>query len=246
MSKMNTREAGSALQRLEQAGGAKLVQEVLAVFREQIPPRLRAAREAAGRADGAEVARLAHSLRSSCGQVGADDLMQRLAALEGRAQQGDLATAPADLDALILDLDAFLATLPHPDPSPRDGSRRRRVGVVEDNDDTRLIVRAILEPVFDVDECATGQEALERFERRPPDAVLLDISLPGIDGIEVLSRLRADPRTAQIPVVALTAHAMVGDRERFLAQGFDGYASKPILDERDLIATVQAALEGEA
>jgi len=243
---MNTRQANLALQRLEQAGGERLVQEVLAVFRAQIPPKLKAARDAAGQGDAPGVARLAHSLRSSCGQVGATDLMDRLAAVEEHAQRGDLATAPAELETLNADLETFLASLPDPAPAPRDGSRRRRVGVVEDNDDTRLIVRAILEPVFDVDECATGQEALERFERRPPDAVLLDISLPGIDGIEVLARLRADPRTARIPVVALTAHAMVGDRERFLAQGFDGYASKPILDERDLIATVRAALEGSA
>jgi CheY-like chemotaxis protein len=163
--------------------------------------------------------------------------------VEQLATQGDVAGATTDLDLAPTDLDRFLATLPRIEEAPAPGTRRRRIGIVEDNDDTRLIVRTILESSYEVDECATGGEALARFARRQPDAILMDISLPGIDGIEVLARLRADPVTARIPVVALTAHAMVGDRERFLAQGFDGYASKPILEEQDLLDAVRAALD---
>jgi CheY-like chemotaxis protein len=77
---------------------------------------------------------------------------------------------------------------------------------------------------------------------RPPDLVLLDISLPGMDGPEVLKRLRADPALTRLPVIALTAHAMAGDRERFLALGFNGYVTKPILDEELLFATVRELL----
>ena len=69
----------------------------------------------------------------------------------------------------------------------------------------------------------------------------MDVQLPGIDGVEALRRVRADARTARIPVVALTAQAMDGDRERFLAAGFDGYLSKPV-DIIELLATVAAYL----
>jgi two-component system cell cycle response regulator DivK len=71
-----------------------------------------------------------------------------------------------------------------------------------------------------------------------PELVLMDIQLPDVDGVQALHRLRADPRTATIPIVALTAQAMQGDRERFLAAGFDGYMSKPV-NVRDLIGIVR-------
>ena len=74
-----------------------------------------------------------------------------------------------------------------------------------------------------------------------PDWVFLDISLPGIDGIEVLRRIRSDDDLRQIPVFALTAHAMIGDRERFLALGFDDYVGKPILDFRTLTNVIENA-----
>ncbi len=234
-----------ALGRLRTIGGDRLVDEVVAVFRTQVPGRMREALEAARRGDAPAVAKLAHSLKSSCGQLGAAPLARALEAIETDAERGDLTLAARRFDALALDLDAFLDSLPRPAPAAAGTDPGRRlVGLVEDNDDTRLIVRTILEQAYRVEECATGQEALDRFRGRRPDAVLLDISLPGIDGLEVLARMRADPELARIPVVALTAHAMVGDRERFLAQGFDGYASKPILDERDLLETVRMALEG--
>jgi two-component system cell cycle response regulator DivK len=77
-------------------------------------------------------------------------------------------------------------------------------------------------------EATTGESAVSLATEHAPDLVLMDIQLPDIDGIEALARLRADQRTASIPIVALTAQAMHGDRERFLAAGFDGYVSKPV------------------
>ena len=75
-----------------------------------------------------------------------------------------------------------------------------------------------------------------------PDLVLLDISLRGMDGLEVLQHIRAHARLPKLPVIALTAHAMAGDRERFLAAGFDGYLTKPIIDDEALLRTIAEGL----
>jgi len=115
---------------------------------------------------------------------------------------------------------------------------RKRVALVEDNRDNRLVIRAIFDGRYDLIEYATGVDALLGIQRDHPDLVLLDISLPGMDGTEVLRRLRADPTFAGLPVIALTAHAMRGDRERIFAAGFDEYIPKPIVDEDRLIAAV--------
>jgi CheY-like chemotaxis protein len=114
----------------------------------------------------------------------------------------------------------------------------KRVCVVEDNPDNRLLIRAILEDQCELEEYEAGEPALEGMRRQLPDVVLLDISLPGLDGLEILKRIRADAALARLPVVALTAHAMSGDREKYLAAGFDDYVSKPIVDEAILIAAI--------
>jgi CheY-like chemotaxis protein len=117
------------------------------------------------------------------------------------------------------------------------------LAVVEDNADNRLLVRALLGHLYELREYASGHEALAAFESEVPDVVLLDISLPGIGGVEVLTRMRADPRLAQLPVVALTAHAMDGDRANFLRAGFDEYVAKPIVDESVLLRAIARGLE---
>jgi two-component system, cell cycle response regulator DivK len=101
--------------------------------------------------------------------------------------------------------------------------------VVEDNEKNRKLVRDLLTVKgFTVLETETGEEALALARERLPALVLMDIQLPGIDGIETLRRLRADPATAAIPIVAVTASAMMHDRQKILAAGFDGYQAKPI------------------
>jgi CheY-like chemotaxis protein len=117
-----------------------------------------------------------------------------------------------------------------------------KIAVVEDNPDNRLLVNAILEDLYDVSEYESGIEALEGIPENPPDLVLLDISLPQIDGTEVLRRLRERPEFVDTPMVALTAHAMAGDREKFLAAGFDGYVTKPIVEESLLLETIERCL----
>src|SRR5688572_17647232 len=91
-------------------------------------------------------------------------------------------------------------------------------------------------------EATRGARAVELATMDLPDLVLMDVQLPDMDGLETLGRLRADERTASIPVLALTAQAMAGDRERFLSAGFDGYLAKPV-DIADLVATVECYCE---
>lgn len=119
---------------------------------------------------------------------------------------------------------------------------RRRIAIVEDNADNRLLLSALLGDDHDLDEYEDGPAALAGLPQALPDLILLDISLPGMEGPEVLRRLRADPRLRSIPVIALTAHAMSGDRERFLADGFDDYVTKPIVDESVLYAAIRRLL----
>jgi len=114
-----------------------------------------------------------------------------------------------------------------------------RVLVVEDNEKNMKLFRDVLVATgYRTLEATTGGEAVDMASEHTPDLVLMDIQLPDFDGVEALHRLRGDERTASIPIVALTAQAMRGDRERFLAAGFDGYVSKPV-NVRDLIETVR-------
>ena len=115
--------------------------------------------------------------------------------------------------------------------------------LVEDNDKNRKLVRDLLTVKgFTVLETDTGEEALRLARARLPALVLMDIQLPGIDGIETLRRLRADPATAAIPIVAVTASAMMHDRQKILAAGFDGYQAKPI-DVTQFVAAVREMLD---
>jgi CheY-like chemotaxis protein len=104
-----------------------------------------------------------------------------------------------------------------------------RVLLVEDNIPNRDLVRYLLEANgYACSEAHDGETALEMASGSRPDIVICDLQLPGMDGFDVLRGLRALPALIGVPVVAVTAYAMVGDRERILAAGFDGYISKPI------------------
>lgn len=104
-----------------------------------------------------------------------------------------------------------------------------RVLVVEDNPLNLKLVRDVLRAAgYDVVEATSGEEGLEVARDCAPDLVLMDLQLPGIDGVETLRRLRLDPDVVDVPVVAVTAFAMKDDRERAYADGFDGYLAKPI------------------
>jgi two-component system, cell cycle response regulator DivK len=116
--------------------------------------------------------------------------------------------------------------------------------VVEDNEKNMKLFRDVLLATgYRPLEATTGGQAVEMAAERAPALVLMDIQLPDLDGVEALGRLRADERTASIPVLALTAQAMQGDRERFLAAGFDGYVSKPV-DVVELVSVVEQHCRG--
>jgi two-component system, cell cycle response regulator DivK len=114
-----------------------------------------------------------------------------------------------------------------------------RVLIVEDNEKNMKLVRDVLQATgYGTLEATTGEEAIELALSQAPALVLMDVQLPGIDGVEALERMRQNERTASIPVLALTAQAMSGDRERFLEAGFDGYLAKPV-DVGELIEAVR-------
>jgi two-component system cell cycle response regulator len=121
-----------------------------------------------------------------------------------------------------------------------------RILVIEDNPANMELVRYVLEAFgYTVIEASDGEKGLELARTAPPDLVICDLQLPGIDGIEVAKRFRALPALAGVPLIAVTAYAMVGDRERVLAAGFDGYISKP-LDPQAFVPQIAAFLKSAA
>ena len=115
--------------------------------------------------------------------------------------------------------------------------------IVEDNDKNRKLVRDVLTfKGYEVIETETGEEGVRLAQERSPSLVLMDIRLPGIDGVVALRRLRAEETTRWIPVMAMTASVMSEDRQKIMAAGFDGYQSKPI-NVTDFVAAVAQVLE---
>ena len=108
-------------------------------------------------------------------------------------------------------------------------SGTRAVLIVEDNRQNLELVQFLLEEAGLIVRCAVdARQAREELARELPDLVLMDMQLPGVDGLELVAELRREARYDRLPIVALTAHALRGDRERFLAGGCDGYIAKPI------------------
>jgi len=114
--------------------------------------------------------------------------------------------------------------------------------LVEDNDKSRKLVRDVLTfKGYEIIEAETGEEGVRLAHERRPSLVLMDIRLPGIDGIEALGRLRAEPATRGIPVMAMTASVMTTDRKRITDAGFAAFQSKPI-KVKDFVAAVERLL----
>ncbi|MFO7260307.1 MAG: response regulator [bacterium] len=120
-----------------------------------------------------------------------------------------------------------------------DDARKKTVLLVEDNEDNLVVYRTILDHVgYNVLEARDGEEGVNRARQEHPDLILMDISIPKIDGWEATRRLKADQATRDIPIIALTAHALEEDRERAIAAGCDGYLAKPV-EPRRVVEEVQ-------
>jgi len=116
--------------------------------------------------------------------------------------------------------------------------------IIEDNEKNRKLCRDVLNVKgYKTIESETAEEGLKLAREKSPSLVLMDIQLPGIDGITAMKQLRAAPETAHIPVIAITASAMTHNRTTMLAEGFDGYQTKPI-SLKDFLAEVQRVLVG--
>jgi CheY-like chemotaxis protein len=121
-----------------------------------------------------------------------------------------------------------------------------KVLYIEDNPQNMRLVRKMLNTIgYDMIEALDGQTGVLQIEREHPDIVLVDINLPDIDGLEVLRRIRANDAYRHLPMIALTANAMFGDRQRFLDAGFDGYLAKPI-SRRELTDSIVQYLGGQS
>ncbi len=121
-----------------------------------------------------------------------------------------------------------------------------KVLLVEDEEmSLDMLRRRLVRRGFDVVEAVDGEQAIRKARDESPDLILMDMSLPVMDGWEATRLLKESSETATIPVVALTAHAMTGDRERALSAGCDAYTSKPV-DLKRLIETMQELLESRA
>jgi two-component system cell cycle response regulator DivK len=104
-----------------------------------------------------------------------------------------------------------------------------KILLVEDNEMNRdMLSRRLIKKGYEVVMALDGEQALEMARAEPPDLILMDISLPGLDGWEATRRLKAMPETKTIPIIALTAHAMAGDREKCLEAGCNDYDTKPV------------------
>ncbi len=115
--------------------------------------------------------------------------------------------------------------------------------IVEDNEKNRKLLRDLLQVKgYKTIETETAEEGIRLAQESQPALILMDIQLPGIDGISALKRLRAEPKTRDIPVIAVTASAMTNKRETMLAEGFDGYQTKPI-SVNDFLEEVRRVLE---
>lgn len=157
-------------------------------------------------------------------------------------QKGDINRAGL-LNAVI-----SLLSLPHTHPSTLTegfpAGKKPLVLIVEDNPDNLITARAILSEMFELIEAVNGVQGVEMAINHRPQLVLMDIALPEMDGIEAFKAIRNDPRTLNIPIVALTASAMTSDRETILAYGFDAYIAKPI-DAENLFKTIKVVLYGK-
>jgi len=222
-----------------------LVAQLIELFVHSTPERLALVTKALQGGSLTDGERGAHSLRSTAENLGAAHLANAAADVERALARGNTDIRPL-VERLEGEARRVLEVFQGPSESTAEASEsadQPRLAVVEDNPDNRLLVQALLGDRYDISEYETGQQAVDGITADPPDVVLLDISLPEMDGTEVLKIVRAHPGLETLPIIALTAHAMAGDREKYLGLGFDDYVTKPIVDEEVLIQAIERWLD---
>ena len=242
----------SSIEHIRQIGGDELVIEIIDLFFDLVPAVMFEIEMACKNLDHNLISDLTHKLRSSCGNLGAYILNDAASELSRLAKEEDdkkihpqfeimqelFHDCVEDLECIKKDFGPVKKSVA---ASKNNNPDKPVVVFVEDNIDNRVLVNAILSDDYKVIEFDNGADGLCGIEKIIPDIVLLDISLPVMDGMEILKRIRKNPEISKLPVIALTAHAMAGDKERFLTAGFDGYHPKPV-DERELQALIASFL----
>ena len=118
--------------------------------------------------------------------------------------------------------------------------------IIEDNEKNRKLCRDVLQVKgYQTIESETAEEGLKLVEEKAPALILMDIQLPGMDGVTAMKQLKADPQTANIPIIAITASAMTNNRTAMLAEGFDGYQTKPI-SLKDFLGEIDRVLHASS
>lgn len=227
-----------SLERLRNLGGSKLVRNVIQIFLAHVPMRMAGARESLQSGDLKGVGRAVHSVKSSAGNVGAEMLGE----LAGRIEQLADEQSGDSIGALLEQLEQNYSQVKARLEQEKGLVGIQKIAIVEDNPDNRLLMHAMLGGTYEITEYETGALALEGLKTDKPDLIILDISLPEMDGTEVLHRLRAQPDFQDLPIIALSAHGMSEDRRNYLEAGFNDYVTKPIMDEQVLLAVIKRLL----
>src|SRR5688500_16599916 len=179
-----------SLERLHSLGGTKLVRNVVQIFLTHVPARIETARQSLQSGDLKGVERAIHSVKSSAGNVGAETLGE----LSGRIEQLAEEQKGESIGGLLLELEsAFSQVRECLQKEEKKWIVTQKIAIVEDNPDNRLLMKAMLGGVYELTEYETGASALEGLKKSKPDLIILDISLPEMDGTEVLRRLREEP-----------------------------------------------------
>ncbi|MBI4370166.1 MAG: MASE1 domain-containing protein [Elusimicrobia bacterium] len=221
---------------LEKIGGHQLIAKLINLFHQNGSGKMKDIIKGFQEKDAEAVKNASHSLKSSAANLGATGLQQIAAQIEQLAEEK---LWPNIMELLPGLKQTFSMTQTFLEQQKRTGESIKKIAVIEDNPDNRLLARSMLEGKYEIDEYENGPRALESLGDHPPHLILLDVSLPGMDGPEVLRRIREFPDLKHTPTIALTAHAMAGDREKFLRMGFNDYLAKPISDEKILIDMIE-------
>lgn len=238
----STALSAAALQQLRNVGGDALVRRMIRLFMTTAEDAITHLHASVSAAEFPIVASAAHYLYASASQMSISRVAEASARLEKCAHAADIAgtrAAFADLSAAYQEaqpeLNQLLATLPRPP----------RIAIIDDSEDVRLLLRLLLEPLYDVTEYVDAGTALRSMLRTPPDLAIIDMTLPDISGLELLELMQASGILSNVPAVALTAMNLP-EGQSYVDRGFSLHVRKPILETDEFVATLGDLLRNYA